>query len=58
MAREIVQALIHQAAWWLLGLMAVSFLLVWFVLGVISLVRARPEDIAKVVQALAKWWRW
>lgn len=28
-----------------------------FVLGLVALLRARPEDIPAVVSALARWWR-
>lgn len=28
-----------------------------FVLALVALLRARPEDIPKIVQALARWWK-
>src|SRR5579875_317180 len=30
---------------------------VWLVLGLVALLRARPEDVPRVVEALARWWR-
>lgn len=28
-----------------------------FILALVALLRCRPEDIPKIVEALARWWR-
>jgi hypothetical protein len=56
MLSEIVQSLNGQMPLWA-GLVVSGFFVVWLVLCIIALLRARPEDIPDVVQALAKWGR-
>jgi hypothetical protein len=40
------------APWVMLG-----FFVVWLTLGIIVLLRARPEDLVEVIRALARWGR-
>jgi hypothetical protein len=29
----------------------------WFILGLVALIRGRSEDVPQILQALANWWR-
>jgi Sec-independent protein translocase protein TatA len=37
--------------------LAIVSIVALFILALVALVRCRPEDIPKIVEALARWWR-
>ncbi len=38
-------------------ILAIVTVVALFILALVALVRCRPEDIPKIVKALARWWR-
>jgi hypothetical protein len=39
------------------GIVVLAVAGMWFILGLVALIRGRSEDVPQILQALANWWR-